>query len=69
MSMNIDKIVFAFAGIMILISLSFGVFINTNWFYLTAFVGINMVQTSLTGFCPLALLLKKLGFKTGKLFK
>lgn len=66
--MTIDKAVLAFAGIVVLISLYLGLYINANWYWLTAFVGANLLQASFTGFCPLAMLLKKLGIKPGAAF-
>ncbi|NVK43858.1 MAG: DUF2892 domain-containing protein [Oceanospirillaceae bacterium] len=67
--MNIDRAVFAFAGVVILLSLALGLFVHTYWFALTAFVGLNMFQAAFTGFCPLAIILKKAGLKPGEAFK
>ena len=53
---------------MILLSLALGVFVSPNWFWLTAFVGANLLQSSFTGFCPLAILLGKLGVQPGRAF-
>jgi hypothetical protein len=61
--MNIDRWVLRFAGFMVLFSLSLGVFYSSYWLWLTAFVGANLFQSSFTGFCPLATVLKKLGGK------
>ena len=66
--MSIDRIVLAFAGSMILLSITLAVFIDQNWLILTAFVGMNQLQAAFTGFCPLALMLKKLGFEPGVAF-
>lgn len=66
--MNIDRIVFAFAGIMVLISVVFAVSHSINWLWLTAFVGANMLQAAFTGFCPLAYVLKSIGVDSGKAF-
>lgn len=66
--MNIDRFVFAFAGLMILTSLSLGWFIHPYWYGLAAFVGLNMLQAAFTGFCPLAMILKRLGVKPGQAF-
>ncbi len=66
--MSIDRVVLAFAGTVILVSLALGVWLNPNWFWLTAFVGANLLQSSFTGFCPLAIILKKLGLKPGAAF-
>lgn len=66
--MTIDKIVLAFAGLAIMLSLALGVqgspiFQHQNFLWFTAFVGANLFQSAFTGFCPLALILKKLGAK------
>ncbi len=66
--MSIDRWVFRFAGLMILTSLLLAHFVSPNWLWLTAFVGANLLQSSFTGFCPLALVLKRLGFQPGQAF-
>jgi hypothetical protein len=58
-----------FAGFMVLISLALGYFYSPYWFLLTAFAGLNMVQASLTGWCPAAIIFKKVGCKSGVAFK
>ena len=67
--MNIDRFIFAFAGIMILVSISLTHFVHPYWLLLTAFVGLNIFQSAFTGFCPIATILKKIGFKSGAAFK
>jgi hypothetical protein len=66
--MNIDKLVFRFAGAMVLISLALGYWLSPYWYWLTAFVGANLLQSSFTGFCPLAKILAKLKVKPGAAF-
>ena len=66
--MNIDRYVMAFAGTMVLASLALGLWVHPNWFWLTAFVGANLLQASFSGFCPLAIVLKKLGARPGNAF-
>ena len=66
--MNIDRYVMAFAGAMVLASLVLGLWFSPYWFWLTAFVGANLLQASFTGFCPLAIVLKKLGARPGNAF-
>ena len=66
--MNIDRVVMAMAGSFILISLLLAHFHSPNWLWFTAFVGANLLQSAFTGFCPMALLLKKLGVKPGCAF-
>src|SRR3546814_20077036 len=53
--MNLDRAIFAFAGTMILASLALGHFVSPWWHLLTAFVGLNLLQSSFTGFCPAAM--------------
>ncbi len=66
--MSIDRLVMAFAGSFILLSLLLAHFHSPNWLWITAFVGANLLQASFTGFCPLAMLLKKFGVKPGCAF-
>lgn len=66
--MSIDRIVMAFAGTVILISLALSHYHHVNWLWLTAFVGANLLQSSFTGFCPLAIIVKKLGARPGTAF-
>jgi len=66
--MNIDRIVFAFAGILILAGVALGVWVDPYWLILPAFVGVNMFQAAFTRFCPLAIILKKFGVKEGCAF-
>ena len=67
--MSIDRIVFAFAGTMILLSLALSYLVSPYWLLLAAFVGLNVLQAAFTGFCPLALILKRLGAKPGAAFR
>jgi glucan phosphoethanolaminetransferase (alkaline phosphatase superfamily) len=67
--MNIDRAVLAFAGLMILASAALSYFVSPYWLLLTAFVGLNLLQSSFTGFCPAAMVFGKLGFKSGCAFK
>ncbi len=66
--MSIDKIVFAFAGTVILASLVLSQMHSVNWLWLAAFVGANMLQAAFTSFCPLAMMLKAAGAKPGQAF-
>lgn len=66
--MSIDRMVMAFAGGFILISLALAHWHSQYWLWFTAFVGANLLQASFTGFCPLAIILKKLGVKPGTAF-
>jgi hypothetical protein len=66
--MSIDRFVLAFAGLMVLLSLLLGIYVSPYWFWFTAFVGANLFQSAFTGFCPLALILKRLGVSPGAAF-
>lgn len=66
--MSIDRIVLAFAGSVILLSLVLAQFHSPYWLWLTAFVGANLLQSAFTGFCPLALILRALGIRPGAAF-
>ncbi len=66
--MNVDKAVLTFAGFVVLLSLALGWYVNPYWFLLAAFAGVNMIQASFTGFCPAAIVFKKLGFRSGCAF-
>lgn len=66
--MNIDKLVLRFAGTMVLLSLALAVWVSPYWLWLTAFVGANLLQSSFTGFCPLAKVLAKLKVQPGAAF-
>ncbi len=66
--MTIDRIVMAFAGTMILASLALYWLFGPWWLLLAAFVGANLLQAAFSGFCPLAMLLKRFGVKPGAAF-
>lgn len=63
--MSLDRAVQAFAGVMVLISVLLTRFVDPDFFWLTIFIGVNLFQSSLTGFCPAALVMKKLGVGRG----
>lgn len=66
--MNIDRAVFAFAGVFILASLALSQLHSPYWLFFTAFVGLNMLQAAFTKFCPLAMILKLFGVRSGCAF-
>lgn len=66
--MSIDRMIFAIAGVFILLSLALSQLHSINWLWFTAFVGANMFQAAFTGFCPLAKILKAVGIKPGQAF-
>lgn len=67
--MTVDRAVMMFAGFVILVSLALGVTTSPYWFLLTAFVGLNLIQASVTGFCPAAMVFRKLGVPPGVAFR
>ncbi|MGB5246910.1 MAG: DUF2892 domain-containing protein [Woeseia sp.] len=63
--MSLERAVTAFAGFMVLLSVVLTVFVNPLWVWLTVFVGANLFQQSFTGFCPAAIVLRKVfGFRS-----
>ncbi len=58
--MTIENKIRAFAGVFILVSLGLAQVHSPNWLWFTAFVGVNLLQSSFTGFCPLERILKRL---------
>ncbi len=66
--MSIDRMVMAFAGFVILLGLTLSLTLSPWWLLLTGFVGLNLLQSAFTGFCPLAMILKRLGAQQGAAF-
>jgi hypothetical protein len=67
-TMTVERIVLAVAGFFVLLSLGLAHYVNPNWLWFTAFVGANLFQSAFTGFCPLAVILKKVGREPGSAF-
>ena len=67
--MSIDRLVMAFAGGMILLNILMSLLHSSYWLFFTAFVRFNLLQAAFTGFCPLAIILKNIGFQPGMAFK
>jgi len=67
-AMNVDRAVMAFAGLMILISVVLTVYVSPWWLLFTTFIGLNMLQSAFTGFCPAAMVFRGLGLKAGNAF-
>lgn len=66
--MSLDRAVFAFAGVMTLLSVALTYWVSPYFVWLTVFVGANLLQSAFTGFCPAARVFAKLGVKPGKAF-
>lgn len=66
--MTLDRMVMAFAGLVVLVSLTLAQLLSPYWLLLTAFVGLNLTQASFTGFCLAAVVFKRLGVRAGQAF-
>jgi hypothetical protein len=67
--MNIDRAVFVFAGLVILAGVALAHFVNPWWILLSVFAGLNMIQAAFTGFCPAAMVFRRIGFRPGPAFR
>lgn len=67
--MTVDRAVMMFAGFVVLVSLALAYSFSPYWYWLTAFVGFNLMQASVTGFCPAAIIFRKFGIKCGTAFQ
>lgn len=67
--MTIDGAVFRFAGFVVLLAVTLTFWVHPNFIWLAAFAGLNLLQASFTGFCPAAIVFKKLGCTGGTHFK
>lgn len=59
--MNIERMIRIIAGVFILLSVGLGMLVSPKWYYFTAFVGLNLLQSGFTNWCPMISLLKKFG--------
>ena len=66
--MSIDNAVMSFAGLVVLAGVALGWFVNPWWLLLAAFAGLNLLQAGITGFCPAAMIFRRLGLKSGCAF-
>lgn len=67
--LTIDRAVLAMAGTLVLASVLLAALVSIWWLALATFVGANLLQSSITGFCPAALILAKLGVPAGCAFR
>ena len=68
-AMNVDQAVFRFAGAVVLLAVVLSLTVHPAWIWLAAFAGANLLQASFTGFCPAAMVFRKLGVQAGAHFK
>jgi hypothetical protein len=61
--MTVDRYLRMIAGLIVLVTLALGHYVNANWYYFTAFVGLNLFQSAFTNWCPMMMFLRKLGVK------
>jgi len=66
--MNVDRVVLAFAGSAVLLSVVLAHYVSPYWLWLAVFVGANLLQAAFTRFCPLAKIVKALGGRPGAAF-
>lgn len=67
--MSLDRAVLAFAGFVVLLGIGLSLLVHPWWLALSAFAGFNMIQSAFTGFCPAAIVFRKLGLAPGVAFK
>ncbi len=67
--MTLDRAVFVFAGLVVLAGVALAYYVSPWWMLLSAFAGLNMIQAAFTGFCPAAMVFKRLGVKPGPAFR
>ena len=60
-SRKMDRWIRAFAGVFVLLSVALGHYVSPWWFLLSAYVGVNLLQSAFTNWCPLEDLLDRLG--------
>lgn len=63
----IERTIRAIAGTFILLSLALGYYVHPNWYWFTAFVGLNLLQSSFTRWCLMEDILKKFVFKAERI--
>ncbi|MCU0899050.1 MAG: DUF2892 domain-containing protein [Cypionkella sp.] len=67
--MTLDRAVMLFAGGMVVLSVGLSAFASPMFLWFTLFIGVNMMQAAVTGFCPAAMLFKAMGVRPGRVFR
>ncbi|HQU67892.1 MAG TPA: DUF2892 domain-containing protein [Albidovulum sp.] len=67
--MSLDRAVMLFAGLMVLLSVLLTAYVSPLFIWFTAFIGLNLVQSSFTGFCPAAMVFRAMGVRKGCAFE
>jgi hypothetical protein len=65
LEMTVNEALRAMAGIVVLLSLALGYWVHPYWYLLTAFVGLNLLQSAFTKWCPAMTIFRKMGLKEG----
>ena len=63
--MTVENAIRIMAGTLVLVSVALAHFVNQWWILLACFVGVNLIQSAFTGFCPAEMIFKKMGLKSG----
>ncbi len=61
--MNVDRMLRMIAGALILVSVGLAQTVDVRWFWFTAFIGLNLLQSAFTNWCPMMTILRKLGVR------
>ena len=61
--MNVDRALRLVAGVVVMASVALGYFVDPNWYFFTAFVGLNLFQSAFTNWCPMMTILRKMGLQ------
>ncbi len=61
--MNVDRALRLVAGVVVMVTVALGHFVDANWYYFTAFVGLNLFQSAFTNWCPMMTILRKMGLQ------
>lgn len=61
--MNVERALRLVAGVVVMVSVALGHFVDANWYYLTAFVGLNLFQSAFSNWCPMMTILRKMGLQ------
>ncbi|MFQ6776555.1 DUF2892 domain-containing protein [Cereibacter sphaeroides] len=67
--MTLDRLVMLFAGSMVLLSVLLTLFVSPLFVWFTVFIGLNLIQSSFTGFCPAAIAFRRMGARPGRAFE
>jgi hypothetical protein len=61
--MSVERLLRLIAGVIVLLTVALGYWVSPYWFWMTAFVGLNLLQSGFTNWCPMMAILRKLGVR------